>query len=467
MDSTRQLALTLDLAEVYLRTLAASHLSWEQMRAVAMAVEDGGVTSAPEEVEQVDEPEPIEDDAAEPLVSFVESDRGKESSEEVMIYGDDDAEPASEEEVLELGGVSDDQDEVHEVLELGGASDDQGEVHEVLELGGASDDLEEGQVEVVAFEQEGDREPSTTGDEDVIAFEEDDDLFLDEDDDMDGPIFEDGDDDTPLFEDESVPTAAAESLTMKAADTSETEVLALGAMTAEDVEEADVMVLGDEDGEVEVLAVEGLEAFEGEPSDDEDGGSGLQLQVHKDDPFDSADAEASAKKPSAVTKAAAGRSKAAEAKLVVRICKKAAKTLDGGDMSGAAEMYTDALDIAPDHIQALVKRARIYLDLGEFTRSMSDFARAESLAPANPEPHLGIGDLFFARKDYVKAIGSYDTAIEHVPEHAMAHCRRGLAWYYRKKYTEAVDDLTQAKALDESLPNIDTLLDMATKKARR
>ena len=445
-----------------------------------MAVEEGGALSTPAAVEPADEPELIEEDADGPLVSFVE--RGKESqgSEEVMIYGEDvdESSPveevlelggatddeAEDQEVLELGGATDDEAEDQEVLELGGATDDEAEDQEVLELGGAPDDLEQEQVEVVAFDQQGEAEqgeaePSAAGDEDVIAFEDEDDLFLDEDDDLDGPIFEDGDDDTPLFEDEE-PVAA------DTADTSEAEVLALGAMTVEDVEDADVMVLGDQDGEVEVLAVEGLEAFEGELSDDESDASGLQLKMHKDDPFDVEEAEVSGENPSSGSEAGFGRSKAAEAKLVVRICKKAAKTLEGGDMNSAAEMYTDALDIDPDYIQALLKRARIYLDLGQFTRSMSDFVRAESLAPVDPEPHLGIGDLFFARKDYAKAIGSYDTAIENMPEYAMAYCRRGLAWYYRKKYTQAVDDLTQARTLDEELPNIDTLLGMAKKKAR-
>jgi tetratricopeptide (TPR) repeat protein len=138
-----------------------------------------------------------------------------------------------------------------------------------------------------------------------------------------------------------------------------------------------------------------------------------------------------------------------------------------GDMQVGAELYSDVLDLDPDHHRAHVGRGRLYLDLGDYTRAMSDFMLAEDIAPSDPEPQIAIGDLFFARKDYRKAIMHFNRALDVAPDHAMAFCRRGISHYYRKNYPQAMEDLMRARQLDEDIPNIATYIKMAENKAKR
>ena len=53
-----------------------------------------------------------------------------------------------------------------------------------------------------------------------------------------------------------------------------------------------------------------------------------------------------------------------------------------------------------------------------------------------------------------------------MPDHAMAACRRGISHYYRKAFSQALTDLTLARKLDPSIPNIATYVSMAKKKTR-
>ncbi|MBX2800867.1 MAG: tetratricopeptide repeat protein [Myxococcales bacterium] len=140
---------------------------------------------------------------------------------------------------------------------------------------------------------------------------------------------------------------------------------------------------------------------------------------------------------------------------------------NGGDLYGAADLYSDVIDANPDHVAAHIARGRLYLDLGDFARAMSDFTVAEELAADDPEPRVAMGDLYFARKDYVAAIDYYDVALEVLPSHAMAFCRRGMCHYYRKNYPEALQDLEAAERLDAEIPNLMTYVAMARKRAGR
>lgn len=138
-----------------------------------------------------------------------------------------------------------------------------------------------------------------------------------------------------------------------------------------------------------------------------------------------------------------------------------------GQLQEAADMYSDVIDLDPDHVDAHVGRGRLYLDLGDYSRAMSDFMVAEEIDEQNPEPQVAIGDLYFHRKDYRKAIEYFDAALQMSPNHAMAHCRRGISHYYRKNYRDAVVDLEKANKLDSDIPNISSFISMAKRKAKK
>jgi tetratricopeptide (TPR) repeat protein len=138
-----------------------------------------------------------------------------------------------------------------------------------------------------------------------------------------------------------------------------------------------------------------------------------------------------------------------------------------GDFRQAVAVYSELLDGRPEQLDARVERGRAYLDLGDYLRAMSDFVMAEDLVPDSPLPLVAIGDLHFARKDYSRAIDCFDLALSIAPDHAMAWCRRGLSHAYRGHDDRAVRDLLRAKQLDPDIPNLDTHLAMARRKASR
>ncbi len=150
---------------------------------------------------------------------------------------------------------------------------------------------------------------------------------------------------------------------------------------------------------------------------------------------------------------------------IAAILARARQSATEGRLQHGAELFSDVIDADPDNVDAHVARGRLYLDLGDYSRAMSDFMVAEDIAPNSPEPQVAIGDLYFARKDYRKAIDYFNAALEVSPNHAMAFCRRGISHYYRKNFKDAVDDLLRAEKLDADIPNIQTYVAMARKKA--
>ncbi|MES2643143.1 MAG: tetratricopeptide repeat protein [Myxococcota bacterium] len=138
-----------------------------------------------------------------------------------------------------------------------------------------------------------------------------------------------------------------------------------------------------------------------------------------------------------------------------------------GDFHKAIQLYTDALDMRYNLVEAHIGRGRCHLELGDYSSAMSDFARAEDHAPDRPESHVAMGDLYFARKEYKRAIEFYDQAVEIDGSHAMARCRRGISHYYRKNYRQAHQDLQRALALDPEIPNIRKYVQMAQKKLEK
>ena len=233
-----------------------------------------------------------------------------------------------------------------------------------------------------------------------------------------------------------------------------------------------VIGLDEEDEPIAIGDVGDYGEDDDEDYEDEDsaGGFRVSLQAHDDDDEyeyvdDDEDDEAASAEPEPVVLAPA-EIDPSQAE-VDALFERAESAASAGEMQTGADLYSDVIDLDPDHHRAFVGRGRLYLDLGDYTRAMSDFMTAEDLAPTDPEPQIAIGDLYFARKDYRKAISHFNQALEVAPDHAMAFCRRGISHYYRKNYPQGMEDLMRARKLDEDIPNIDTYIAMARKKAKR
>jgi len=135
------------------------------------------------------------------------------------------------------------------------------------------------------------------------------------------------------------------------------------------------------------------------------------------------------------------------------------------NMNEATALFSDVLDADHNHLEALLRRGRLYLDLGDYSRAVSDFMRAEEVAPDNAEIQYCLGDFWYARKDYNRSVNYYTAALGLNPNHAMAFCRRGMSHYYKKNYVGAIDDLNRAQHLDAQIPNVQMYLRRARKRA--
>lgn len=138
-----------------------------------------------------------------------------------------------------------------------------------------------------------------------------------------------------------------------------------------------------------------------------------------------------------------------------------------GDLHDAITRYGDAIDLAPEKLDAYLGRGRAHMELGDYAAAMSDFQRAEDLAPGAPAPLAEMGNLYFARKEYRRAIEFYDQALEIDASLAMARCRRGICHHYRRNHKQAFQDLQKAYSLDPDIPNIRKYVQMAVKAMER
>ncbi len=124
----------------------------------------------------------------------------------------------------------------------------------------------------------------------------------------------------------------------------------------------------------------------------------------------------------------------------------------------AIGLYTDVLDVLPGHLDARLARARLFTDGGQLAQAASDLLRAERLAPHHPDLHHCYGDLFFRDKSYEMAIPHYSRVLRQHSNSIMALYRRGLCYYYAQNVTRAREDLQRVRALDPTLPGLETSL---------
>ncbi|MEH2384785.1 MAG: tetratricopeptide repeat protein [Nostoc sp.] len=118
--------------------------------------------------------------------------------------------------------------------------------------------------------------------------------------------------------------------------------------------------------------------------------------------------------------------------------------LDKRDYQGASENYTKVLKIAPQNINAYIKRGDARYSLKDYKAAIKDYTQAIKIAPKNVDVYIKRGHNRHFLKDYQAAIKDYTQAIKIAPKNANAYIKRGDAQYFIKKYQAAIDDYTKA-----------------------
>ncbi|MBR3497725.1 MAG: tetratricopeptide repeat protein [Selenomonadaceae bacterium] len=126
------------------------------------------------------------------------------------------------------------------------------------------------------------------------------------------------------------------------------------------------------------------------------------------------------------------------------------KLAEGGDNSGAIKLYTEAIELNPNLIQAYNNRGNTYKNLGDYHRAIQDYDKAIELNPNFANAYCGRGIAYKNSGDYHRAIQNYDKAIELNPNFANAYYNRGIAYKNSGDYHRAIADFNKYAALNPS-----------------
>jgi protein O-GlcNAc transferase len=110
----------------------------------------------------------------------------------------------------------------------------------------------------------------------------------------------------------------------------------------------------------------------------------------------------------------------------------------------AAELYQQAVVLAPDFLQAWLALTGLYAREQHWPEAEAAFAQAQILAPTSIDVLLLKGNLAQLREDFENAIVAYQLLLEQVPQHAGAWNNLGLIWYRQTNYDSALRCFRQA-----------------------
>ena len=115
-----------------------------------------------------------------------------------------------------------------------------------------------------------------------------------------------------------------------------------------------------------------------------------------------------------------------------------------GDLEGAVDTFTDALDMAPQYSDALLRRGICYYYLNELESARGDFNQVTALSEIpDGRSDFWIGVTFAKDGNYEEAIRMYTRAIRLNPAYKPAYNNRGLALMKVGRYDRAALDFEE------------------------
>jgi Zn-dependent membrane protease YugP/Flp pilus assembly protein TadD len=116
-----------------------------------------------------------------------------------------------------------------------------------------------------------------------------------------------------------------------------------------------------------------------------------------------------------------------------------------GDLAGAIDYYTRAIQLDPNLVQAYSNRGTSYARVGRLDDALADLNRAMRLAPTAAGPRLTRAQILTMRKDYAAALDDLDEAFRLVPENlATIRFHQGNVWFDMGHYDRAIAVFTEA-----------------------
>lgn len=118
-----------------------------------------------------------------------------------------------------------------------------------------------------------------------------------------------------------------------------------------------------------------------------------------------------------------------------------------GDLEGAIADYTRSLELNPKEPVVYFNRGFARFNHGDYEAAIEDYTETIKLAPEQTGAYFYRGEAYGHLGDYQKALQDYTRAIELNPQDAVAYNNRGLARFNQADYSGAIEDYTEALSL--------------------
>jgi lipoprotein NlpI len=121
-----------------------------------------------------------------------------------------------------------------------------------------------------------------------------------------------------------------------------------------------------------------------------------------------------------------------------------------GNMDGAAELATKAIELEPDDARLRFYRGTLFEQQRQHEDAVRDFDRAIELAPRDADAYDHRGSERLTLGEIDKSIDDFDRAIALDPRREPGHWKRGIAYYYAKRYDDGRKQFEGYQTVDAS-----------------
>jgi tetratricopeptide (TPR) repeat protein len=120
------------------------------------------------------------------------------------------------------------------------------------------------------------------------------------------------------------------------------------------------------------------------------------------------------------------------------------KAFDSKDLNEQIDLYTKAIELKPDFLEAYINRGVAYNDLREYEKALHDHDKAIELKPDDAIAYSNRGVVYSNLEEYEKALNDHNKSIELKPDDAVQYSNRGFVYDKLKEYEKAIIDYNTA-----------------------
>ena len=122
-----------------------------------------------------------------------------------------------------------------------------------------------------------------------------------------------------------------------------------------------------------------------------------------------------------------------------------------GDLDAAMKDLDKAISLKKDFFEAFTNRGSIRLDLKDTAGALSDLNRALELNTHVAEPYYQRGYVYMALKNFDSAVADFNRALQLSPDMAWAYHGRGTTAMFQGKMLDAINDFNRAIELNPTI----------------